>query len=71
MNFEILYSEQYDNPSIISQTLNKNSLYKNGSLHQISNISSVEKINIRLERLFYIIKQNPLCPRKAMGGRAL
>ena len=56
MNFQILYTKDYDNPGICYQILNEFSLNGIGSLHHISNISDIKPLHINLQRLIFFIK---------------
>lgn len=67
MNFQILYAKGFDNPGLTGTMLKNMNIDQYGSLHSISNISSIASLNLIPEKLLYHIKQNSVYSRTKMG----
>lgn len=71
MNFQILYAKGFDNPGLTGTMLKNMNIDQYGSLHSISNISSIASLNLIPEKLLYHIKQNSVYSRTKMGTGTL
>ena len=71
MNFQILYSKDFDNPGLTDILTKNMKINQYGSLHAISNISHIRSLELPSERLLCFMKQDSLSSGKKMGKKII
>lgn len=71
MNFQILYEKDFDNPGLNQSLIDGMRVEEYGSLHPISNVPSLNKLKLNIDKLIYFIKQDSVCSGKKVGKGSL
>jgi hypothetical protein len=69
MNFQLLYYPSYDNPGLNYTIYKAMNVEPIGSLHSISNISALKKLDYDYNKSLFYIKQDSTYSIEIMAGR--